>query len=432
MGGDTAKSGTTGTTGAAWHKCEKYPGIQYREHPTRKHGVQPDRYYAYRFQVDGKRRLEALGWASAGWTERKAFLEMQRLKEIARSGEGPASRREQREQVEAAKRAKEEAEVERRAKEERENLSFSQFFTETYMPQQKADGKSARSVAREDEFSRLWIGPTFGKKPLRQISPLDLERLKKKMTEAGRAARSISYCLATVRQVFNHAKRLGLYDGESPTGKVKKPVEDNRRIRFLSREEADKLLEALAERSTDTHDMALVSLHCGLRAGEIFSLEWGDVDLERGVLTIRGTSKKAGTKTKSGKTRAAIMTQAVKDMLATRKRGEHHTLVFPGRGGGKIVQISDSFNRTVKALGFNDGVEDDRQKVVFHTLRHSYASWLVESGVDLYTVKELMGHGVIAMTERYSHLSEDTLHRAVRTMEASMATKAPATVRAIR
>lgn len=410
---------------AEWKRIEGYAGLMYREHPTRRHGPHPDRLFGYRIQVDKKRRFETIGWASAGWTPKKSVVEMERLREAAKTGSGPASRAEKKALAEAERLAKEEAEAAKRVDEERENLSFSQFFADTYMPQQKADGKSARSVAREDEFMRLWIGLVFGKKPLRQISPLDLERLKKKMTEAGRAARSISYCLATVRQVFNHAKRLGLYDGESPTGKVKKPVEDNRRLRFLSLEEADRLLEALAERSTDTHDMALVSLHCGLRAGEVFALEWGDVDLERGVLTIRGTSHRAGTKTKSGKTRAAIMTAAVKAMLSGRERGEHHMLVFPGRGGKKIVQISDSFNRAVKALGYNNGVEDDRQKVVFHTLRHTYASWLVESGVDLYTVKELMGHGVIAMTERYSHLSEVTLKNAVKTMEASMVAKAP-------
>jgi len=405
---------------AEWKRLEGYTGLMFREHPTRRHGPLPDRCFGYRMQVDGKRRFEIFGWASAGWTPKKALVAMEKLREAGKTGQGPASRKEMKEQAEAARVVREAAEAERQAREERENITFDRFFADTYMPQQKADGKSARSLAREDEFARLWIGPCFGGKPLRQIAPLDLERLKKNMTEAGRAARSISYCLATVRQVFNHARRLGLYDGESPTGKVKKPVEDNRRVRFLSREEADKLLVALAERSTDTHDMALVSLHCGLRAGEVFSLEWGDVDLDRGVLTIRGNSRRAGTKTKSGKTRAAIMTAAVKDMLASRKRGEHHEMVFPGRDGKKIVQISDTFNRTVKALGFNDGVEDDRQKVVFHSLRHTYASWLVESGVDLYTVKELMGHGVIAMTERYSHLSEDTLHRAVRTMEAAL------------
>lgn len=402
-----------------WHSS-KFKGVRFREHPTRKHGIVADRYFVIRFQLDGKRREEALGWASQGWTEQKAALELEKLRTSGRTGDGPCSLREKRKEQEAKRQAEAEAETARKVQEERDNLTFNRFFADTYMPQQKADGKSARSVAREDEFARLWIGPVFGSKPLRKIVPLDLERLKKKMTEAGRAARSISYCLATVRQVFNHARRLGLYDGESPTTKVKKPVEDNRRIRFLSREEADKLLEALAERSPDVHDMALVALHCGLRAGEVFALEWGDVDLDRGVLTIRGTSRRAGTKTKSGKTRAAIMTEAVKAMLAAKKRGEHTELVFPGRGGKKIIQISDSFNRTVKALGLNDGVEDDRQRVVFHTLRHTFASWLVEQGIDLYTVKELMGHGTLAMTERYSHLDPENLRRAVKDFEKSI------------
>jgi len=405
-----------------WHSS-KFKGVRFREQPTRKHGIVADRYFVIRFQLDGKRREEALGWASQGWTEQKAALELEKLRTSGRIGDGPCSLREKRKEQEAKRQAEAEAETARKAQEERDNLSFTRFFTETYMPQQRADGKSARSVAREDEFARLWIGPAFGSKPLRKIAPLDLERLKKNMTNAGRAARSISYCLAVARQVFNHAKRLGLYDGEAPTAKVKKPTEDNRRVRFLSHEEADRLLEALALKSPNVHDMALLSLHCGLRAGEIFGLEWGDVDMERGVITIRGTSVKAGTRTKSGKTRPAIMTDAVKEMFAQRVHGQHHDLVFPDRSGKKAVQISDSFNRVVSALGFNEGVEDDRQKVVFHTLRHTFASWLVEQGVDLYTVKELMGHGTLAMTERYSHLDPEKLQRAVKTLEEGIRAK---------
>ncbi|GHT93293.1 hypothetical protein FACS1894122_08290 [Alphaproteobacteria bacterium] len=72
-------------------------------------------------------------------------------------------------------------------------------------------------------------------------------------------------------------------------------------------------------------------------------------------------------------------------------------------------------------LGFNNGVNDDRQKVVFHTLRHTYASWLVMSGVDLYTVQKLMWHSTIAMTERYSHLAPDHLKKAVSMFEAHYA-----------
>jgi len=62
----------------------------------------------------------------------------------------------------------------------------------------------------------------------------------------------------------------------------------------------------------------------------------------------------------------------------------------------------------------NKEVTDDRMRVVFHTMRHTYASWLVESGVDLYTVKELMGHSTLAMTERYAHVGEGTLQKAVK------------------
>ena len=83
----------------------------------------------------------------------------------------------------------------------------------------------------------------------------------------------------------------------------------------------------------------------------------------------------------------------------------------------QIDRISKTFNRVVTKLNLNKDITDTRQKVVFHSLRHTYASWLVESGVSLYTVQKLMGHENISMTERYSHLSPDTLQGAVRTFE---------------
>ena len=68
-------------------------------------------------------------------------------------------------------------------------------------------------------------------------------------------------------------------------------------------------------------------------------------------------------------------------------------------------------------LGLNKGITDRRQRVYFHTCRHTFASWHVTAGTDLYTVKELLGHSVIAMTERYSHLAPGTLQNATRTLE---------------
>ena len=83
------------------------------------------------------------------------------------------------------------------------------------------------------------------------------------------------------------------------------------------------------------------------------------------------------------------------------------------------------FGRAVNALGLNDGIADRRQKVVFHTLRHTYASWLVAAGTDLYTVQRLLGHQSIALTERYAHLAPDTLKAATRALEAYASEEQP-------
>jgi integrase len=96
--------------------------------------------------------------------------------------------------------------------------------------------------------------------------------------------------------------------------------------------------------------------------------------------------------------------------------------------GIRFKQVSNSFDRAVRDLKFNDGVFDHRQRVCFHTFRHIFASWLVEAGTDLYTVKELMGHGTLTMTERYSHLSENTCRAAVRNLEKAVSESKPMVV----
>lgn len=385
-----------------------FVGVRYREHETRKHGIRPDRYFFVRYKLNGKDKEEGLGWSSQGWTAQKAAEKLAKLKEAQRTGEGAITLAQKRQQAAAARQA----EAEARATEERDNISLAQVWGK-YLPVAQAN-KAAHTAYAEEAAYRLWLSPTLADKPLRDIKPIHLERIKKTMAEAGRSAQTVRHVLAALRQVFNFAKRNGLYAGDNPVSMVKKPSADARRLRFLSHDEADRLLAALAERESNVHDMALLALHCGLRAGEIFSLTWGDVDMERGVLILRDT--------KSGKTRAAYMTEAVTTMLAGMERRGHNDLVFLSANGGRIVQVSETFNRVVTALGLNNGVTDLRQKVVFHTLRHTFASWLVEQGIDLYSVKELMGHGTLAMTERYSHLSPDKLRRAVKTLEAGMNT----------
>jgi len=388
----------------------KFPGVRYRTHPTRKYANKPDKYFAIRYQAKGKRKEEGLGWSSEKWTAEKAALALAELKKAHTTGEGPARLTEKRE-IERIRREKEKQDNERL---EKENITFQNYFSETYSPISKGS-KKLESHKRELQNFEHWIKPVLGEVPFKNISPFHIEKIKKNMLTAEMTPRTIQYAFATIRQVWNMAKRDGLVNTDSPTKQVKVPKIDNRRLRFLTREEADILLENLRNRSLQLHNMALLSLHCGLRAGEIFNLTWGDVDLERGILTLRDS--------KSGKTRRAFMTEKVKSVFNKPDYAKHDDLVFPDRDDNKMKRISNAFQRAVNELGFNNGISDPRQQVVFHTLRHTFASWLVENGTDLYIVKELMGHSTLAMTERYSHLGQNTLQSAVRNLEKSLSTE---------
>jgi integrase len=387
----------------------KFPGIRYRIHQTRKYGGKLDRYFFIRYRVNGKPKEEGIGWASEGWNATRASGILSDLREAHRTGVGPQTLEEKR-RIEQEKRDAETAERKRKAKEE---MPFSMYFTEKYLPEAKTN-KTHDSWRRENNLFELWIKPVVGQMPFKNIRPFHLERIKKNMADAGKAARSIQYALAVIRQVFNHAIKNQMFVGDNPATKVSKPRVDNKRVRFLTQDEADTLLDNLKNKSKQVHDIALISLHCGLRASEIFKLTWSDIDLNNGIITVKG---------KGGKTRPAFMTDKVKTLFENLPSGEPTDLVFKDRNGKKIMRISNLYYKTLEELGFNDGIEDRRLKACFHTLRHTYASWMVQNGENLYTVKELMGHSTLVMTERYSHLAKDNLRNAVQKFEDNLKAK---------
>jgi integrase len=213
------------------------------------------------------------------------------------------------------------------------------------------------------------------------------------MNKKGLAARTIHYCLAVTRQVFNYGKKHDYFFGDNPVCKVKMPTTDNRRMRFLTLEEAQMLLDEIQIHSALTYRITLISLDCGMRFGEIAGLTWQDLNFQDDTILIRNP--------KNGQTRFAFMTETVKAMFLEMVPGKAGDLVFQSTGKKeRLKEISDTFKRAVKKIGLNDSIVDSRLKVVFHTCRHSFASWLVAEGTDLFTVRELLGHKSIAMTER--------------------------------
>jgi integrase len=132
-----------------------------------------------------------------------------------------------------------------------------------------------------------------------------------------------------------------------------------------------------------------------------------DLNFSHGIILIRDPK---------GESRQAYMTEEIKAMFLSRKPSGTADLIFPSRNGNRQISVSGAYERAVTRLGFNDGVQDIRDKVVFHSLRHTFASWLAIQGTPILTIKELMGHKSIEMTMRYAHLIPDQKHKAVRDM----------------
>lgn len=141
--------------------------------------------------------------------------------------------------------------------------------------------------------------------------------------------------------------------------------------------------------------MVLLALNTGLRRGEMFSLDWRDIDFERLMVTVKGSEAK------SGKTRhIPLNKEAAGALTGWRKQSKNRTgLVFKGENGKRFDNVRKSWAGVLKEANIG--------KCRWHDLRHTFASHLVMKGVDLNTVRELLGHSDYKMTLRYAHLAPE-------------------------
>ncbi len=398
------KSREIGKMTEKWFKSD-FKNIQYKKHTTRKHGVKFDRYFRGSYQVAGKRKAINFGWESEGWTESLAYEKINFYKKNAKIGTGPKSLKEERE-IEEAKRAEEER---IQIEQEKSNLTLKAFFQTVYYPLIQRE-KKEKTYQREESLYRNWIEAALGEKNFKNISKADLENIYYDITDSGKSIRTAEYALTTMKQIWREAKERGCAPDMPMISKaLKKKISQNNnaRIRFLSQNEAGILLSELKKKSIDLYEKALISLHCGLRASEIFKLTWSQVDLEHGILNIIDPK---------GKDRSVHMSEKVKEVMLSKGRSAAHGLVYPGRGNKLSKQISQVFRQVANKL-FNKGINDRREKVTFHTLRHTCASWMVMQGISLYLVQKVLGHSTIQVTERYSHLAPDKLQLAANAID---------------
>lgn len=180
---------------------------------------------------------------------------------------------------------------------------------------------------------------------------------------------------------------------------------------FFSRSDIATLLKSIADR--DFRELVFTAVSTGVRLGEIISLEWQAVDLQRKVIAVRNTENFT---TKNGKGRIVPMTENLWEMLLERReRMNNETAFVFHRKGNKFNAdyISKSFKRHVVAANLNVALH-------FHSLRHTFASWLAQEGVSLYAIQTMLGHSSSSVTQIYSHLQPEQLHSTVNRIDISM------------
>lgn len=246
----------------------------------------------------------------------------------------------------------------------------------------------------------------FGGHLLFTFNVLLVEQYQTKLLTAGKAQATVNNHIATLKHMFTKAKQWGLVTEaiNKAVHEVKIVNPENRRLRYLSREEANRLLASCDAHWSLNHlkPIIQVALNTGMRKGEILSLTWDRVDMKAGLIFLEQKH------TKNKERREVPLNKTAKEALSSIVRRLDVPYVFH-ENGKRYGQVHKSFVAACKKAKIHD--------FHFHDLRHTFASWLVMAGVDLTTVKELMGHKTLMMTLRYAHLAPSHKQSAVMTLD---------------
>ncbi|MCX6822354.1 MAG: tyrosine-type recombinase/integrase [Candidatus Aenigmarchaeota archaeon] len=203
--------------------------------------------------------------------------------------------------------------------------------------------------------------------------------------------------LALLRRMFNVAIKEWEWCKDNPVSRLSFSVGNrNARTRWLTMEEEKSLLEK-ATNPDWLRSLLTVALHTGIRRGEILDLRWQNVDLLKRLIRV--------VKSKNGEKRSIPMSNTLFNVFKGMNVRDISGRVFPISKSS----IRHAFDKVVEKVN----LEDFR----FHDLRHSFATRLVQNGVDLYKVKELLGHKTITMTMRYAHHYPESLRSSVEVLD---------------
>jgi site-specific recombinase XerD len=239
------------------------------------------------------------------------------------------------------------------------------------------------------------------------LSKLELLTIDKFITHTfARTPRGASLYYRTLKAAFSKAV-LWNYLSENPLKKIKTPKVSKAFPVFISETELRLILEKTKE--DYLKDLFFTAFYTGMRLGELVNMKWSWIDMKQNQITIKCSEEFT---TKSKKERVIPMNQSLVNLIMSRFPKifsiTKDDYVFSRLPGIKLNEdfVSKKFKETLRAAKLDE-------RIHFHTLRHSFASLLVQRGVSLYIVKELLGHEDLSTTQIYSHLQQQNLRDAV-------------------
>ncbi len=277
-------------------------------------------------------------------------------------------------------------------------LSLSDFAAEYKEYVQKVYSITYLKKAVVPSFNRLQ--EFLPDKSLDLISSRDIDLFISSVYLNAKYAASLYY--RTLKAAFNKAV-IWNYIKLNPFNKIKAPKVTKSFPLFISEAE---LILVLNKTEEQLHkDIFTIAFYTGMRLNELLNMRWSWIGLQQDIISIRNSDE---FKTKNKKDRLIPIHPKVKKIFLNRYKSVMNQLVFYRVSGIKLNGefISKKFKRAVKEANLNPEYH-------FHTLRHSFASNLVQRGVSLYTVQALLGHENVKTTQIYSHLQSENLSKAV-------------------
>lgn len=277
--------------------------------------------------------------------------------------------------------------------------TLTELARDRYLPHVKS---YKRSWCTDETVLRVHILPAMGNCYVDRVEAEQVSTLVQSMRDKGYATGTTNRVVIVLRHMFNLARKWRVPGiEENPTAGISL-APDVTRERFLSLEEAQRLIASIDEdENAHAGNAIMLLLLTGARRNEITHARWEYLDWDKRTLLV--------PMSKSGKPRSIALNAVAMDLLRSIRTTNDSPYICPSAVTGQPSQSLFFPWRRIRARA-------ELPDLRLHDLRHSFASFLVNRGVSLYVVQGLLGHATTRYTQRYAHLMPDTLRDAAEMM----------------